>query len=302
MKTLLIAVFSFACCLTSVSAQDAELIHYWNFEGDFLDQIGMAHGTVTGSTSVTFDTGHDGNMAMRTIAEVSSEDDFVTIDGSQMTDPGDGAFSFSYWFNMANDFTTDPRGIFDLSGDGDDGVQSLYIGNSDELAFRVDGLEGGQPALYANFLEDGFWHFVVATYDPILGVEVHVDGAGLDAAAGTVGTINMADDQYLGTFNFNDLKQNKGLNGRLDDLAYYTGILTDNEIDGLFDGSLSPTDFAGDVLLGDVNCDGEVNLLDVTPFVDLLTSGGYSVKADINMDGVLNLLDVNPFVELLSGG
>ena len=63
---------------------------------------------------------------------------------------------------------------------------------------------------------------------------------------------------------------------------------------GIFNGFM-------DVLVGDVNCDGEVNLLDVTPFVDLLTSGGYSNKADINGDGAVDLLDVTPFVDLLTG-
>ena len=56
----------------------------------------------------------------------------------------------------------------------------------------------------------------------------------------------------------------------------------------------------GSFLLGDVNCDGVVDLLDVAPFVDLLTNGEFSDKADINMDGVVDLLDVDPFVDLLS--
>ena len=55
-------------------------------------------------------------------------------------------------------------------------------------------------------------------------------------------------------------------------------------------------------LLGDVNQDGNVDLLDVEPFVDLLTSGGFLREADINGDGVVDLLDVAPFVELLTGG
>ncbi len=53
-------------------------------------------------------------------------------------------------------------------------------------------------------------------------------------------------------------------------------------------------------LLGDVNCDGEVNLLDVNPFVELLASGGYSPKADMNMDGAVDLLDVNLFIDALN--
>ncbi len=57
-----------------------------------------------------------------------------------------------------------------------------------------------------------------------------------------------------------------------------------------------------DVLLGDVNCDGVVDLLDVNPFVDLIINGGFSEKADINEDGFVDLLDVDPFVQLLTGG
>ena len=53
---------------------------------------------------------------------------------------------------------------------------------------------------------------------------------------------------------------------------------------------------------GDVNCDGTVDLLDVGPFVDALTSSEFFPKADINHDGVVNLLDIEPFVELLTGG
>ena len=53
--------------------------------------------------------------------------------------------------------------------------------------------------------------------------------------------------------------------------------------------------------LGDVNCDGAVDLLDVGPFVDLLINGEFLDKADINLDGEVNLLDVGPFVALISG-
>jgi len=54
-------------------------------------------------------------------------------------------------------------------------------------------------------------------------------------------------------------------------------------------------------LLGDVNGDGVVNLLDVNPFVSLIGNGEFQDEADINGDGVVNLLDVGLFVKLLSG-
>ena len=56
------------------------------------------------------------------------------------------------------------------------------------------------------------------------------------------------------------------------------------------------------IQVGDVNCDGSIDLLDVAPFVDLLTMGGFDAKADINQDGEVNLLDVAPFIDLLAGG
>ena len=53
-------------------------------------------------------------------------------------------------------------------------------------------------------------------------------------------------------------------------------------------------------LLGDVNLDGAVNLLDVQPFVDILTLGEFQNEADVNIDGFVDLLDVQPFVEILA--
>ncbi|MEM9410031.1 MAG: dockerin type I domain-containing protein, partial [Planctomycetota bacterium] len=55
------------------------------------------------------------------------------------------------------------------------------------------------------------------------------------------------------------------------------------------------------LILGDVNGDGVVDLLDVQPFVQVLTDQGYLPAADVNQDGTVNLLDVAPFVGLLTG-
>ena len=55
-------------------------------------------------------------------------------------------------------------------------------------------------------------------------------------------------------------------------------------------------------LPGDVNCDGVVDLLDVNPFVNVITSGVFNHKADVNNDGSVNLLDVGEFITLLTEG
>ena len=60
------------------------------------------------------------------------------------------------------------------------------------------------------------------------------------------------------------------------------------------------SDGSGDCLVGDLNGDGKVSLLDVSPFVDAITSGTFSCEADANKDGTVDLIDVAPFVDLLT--
>ena len=53
------------------------------------------------------------------------------------------------------------------------------------------------------------------------------------------------------------------------------------------------------ILLGDVNKDGEVNFLDIGPFIALLSGGGLQPEGDINEDGAVNFLDISPFIGIL---
>ena len=55
-------------------------------------------------------------------------------------------------------------------------------------------------------------------------------------------------------------------------------------------------------LIGDVNRDGVVDLLDVQPFVEALLAGKYVCEADLNEDGIVDLLDVSGFINCLGGG
>lgn len=67
-------------------------------------------------------------------------------------------------------------------------------------------------------------------------------------------------------------------------------------------GIIVGTAIQAEVVLGDVNLDGAVNLLDISPFVDVIQGGTYQCEADINQDGLVNLLDVGAMVNILSGG
>ena len=51
--------------------------------------------------------------------------------------------------------------------------------------------------------------------------------------------------------------------------------------------------------LGDINCDGDLNVLDIVLMVNMILEDEYDEIADINEDGVLNVLDVVILVNLI---
>lgn len=58
---------------------------------------------------------------------------------------------------------------------------------------------------------------------------------------------------------------------------------------------------ANPFVLGDVNRDGAVNFLDISPFIAVLSVGGFQEEADIDRNGFVNFLDISPFIALLAG-
>ena len=71
--------------------------------------------------------------------------------------------------------------------------------------------------------------------------------------------------------------------------------------DGFFSSNATLTlTFGTTVILGDVNRDGEVDFLDIGPFIGVLSVGGTQAEADIDQSGVVDFLDIGPFIEILS--
>lgn len=232
--------FLHGCLLFSLGlccAPAADLVHLWDFEGDNwgADKVGTANGELTAETKLAQVAGRNGvGKGLSVPSLVGGGDERLVIDSARLVAPGAEPFSFSYWVRMPDDATSSPRGIFDFSGNGRDGVQSLYIGTSGELAFRVD-VPGAASSLVTVPLplEDDQWHSVIATYDPGNGLELHIDGFGVDGrAAPAGGTVSFDSDSYIGSFNFNpaSAEEAKGLGGVIDDLAIYSGVLSEAEI------------------------------------------------------------------------
>ena len=54
------------------------------------------------------------------------------------------------------------------------------------------------------------------------------------------------------------------------------------------------------VLKGDVNLDGSVTFLDISPFIQILSSNGFQLEADCDCDGDVDFLDISPFIDILA--
>ena len=55
------------------------------------------------------------------------------------------------------------------------------------------------------------------------------------------------------------------------------------------------------VLFGDVNLDDEVNFLDVSPFISLLSGETFQAEADCDFSGTVDFLDITAFIAILNG-
>ena len=52
-------------------------------------------------------------------------------------------------------------------------------------------------------------------------------------------------------------------------------------------------------LMGDVNFDGDLNVLDIVIIVNIVLLNNYNELADINIDGIVNVLDIVQLVNII---
>ncbi len=103
---------------------------------------------------------------------------------------------------------------------------------------------------------------------------------------------------------FTVLTANGGVSGQFDNAPVSIGVGEGYQWEVIYspnDVTIRVDSIIPNLVLGDIDGDGAVTLLDVSPFVDAINSGVYIIQADLNCDGAVNLLDVSLFVDLLSG-
>jgi hypothetical protein len=78
--------------------------------------------------------------------------------------------------------------------------------------------------------------------------------------------------------------------------SIYTNICTRTN---LLEYANEDLDYLNGLNIGDINDDGDINILDVVLMVFLILSDEYSLIADINEDNLINVLDVVLLIEMI---
>ena len=184
----------------------------------------------------------------------------------------------------------DPNGGFQIGNPGDSNIVSTFSGPGLEpngqytvyLIWQYVIFVSSQPPLFAGVTENPT--FQLPARDDV------ADEGGIELIETPLGSIYTARAVLL--------PEPATANADGEIQLYISHEIPGNLNMGAYSGAAFVKTTGG--LLGDVNCDGNVDLLDVAPFVALITSGDFEAKGDINDDGVVDLLDVGPFVDLLS--
>lgn len=185
-------------------------------------------------------------------------------------------------FSPANQLTTC---WIDFNNDG-----TFYVSNAINATISSFTLaDDGTPVLFEQIAAAGVSGFanggttgpeVFGTTDGFIDLDITDSGKylyQLEGLNGAISAYQINDDQTLTL------------------VQQATGFLPEIDTQGIVTYCVVPS-----ILVGDLNGDGHVSLLDIQRFVDAITAGVFLPEADINGDGTVDLLDVNPFVELLA--
>ncbi|MFI0377516.1 MAG: DUF4347 domain-containing protein, partial [Candidatus Thiodiazotropha sp.] len=229
---------------TDVDFIDADdPVHHWKLDGDTVDSVGSADGTITDATTVT---GWDGD-ALRfdesgdyvTIPDVTMNNDFTVTFQFKVDDNSGSLFQYLYSHGDIN--LTNSLNIFisEASHGSDPNVLRTVIRDADdtldEFALQFD---------ISTIVGDGEWHTYTLTVEAGVGSTVYLDGVVKNTDTRGGGSFNPSGNVYFGTRY--DLDAGRMFGGDLDDVKIYdhvhppTGVGT-----GLSAGTVIATDPVG---------------------------------------------------------
>lgn len=222
--------------VNSPLANDANLVSNWNFDSsNSNDRVGsnngsdtsMAYNTTTGISGFGVKADFDGASSLITVADAAS----LRITSS---------FSISAWIKTS----TSSKCIFQ-SASQNTAVAGIIIHVGLNTAHKFGIFSGNntgttpgtnyQAADSTTSVDDGAWHFVVATSDGS-NLRVYVDGS-LQSTVAWAHNPAYAATNYIRIGCEVDTGANiNKFNGSVDDLAVWNRVLTQTEITNLFSG------------------------------------------------------------------
>jgi len=218
-----LAIFSFILVLGLAGVSSADLVAYWDFEGDFLDAIGGNDAVPRGDATIVLDPERG------RVAEFDGNSDYLEIPNSPSLNITGDQITLTSWV------------YFDDVSGGPEIVLAKIVQDGQHVApyfaYNLCILSNGTPRLMLvtsgserrlpgspNF-ESGRWYHMAGTYD---GSEMvlYVDGE-VSATMDATGNINEYDTPLLLGINGG---RTEPMDGRIDDVRIYNHALDQTEI------------------------------------------------------------------------
>jgi len=195
---------------------------------NILDSSGNQNGTAHSLSSTNSVSGRTANAI-----DFIPPDDY--IDTSQNPSLSDG-FSIMLWASV--DDLSKSNGLIS-NHDSDWSIGGCLIniqGDPDKVYFQCLGATQGLGAVSTTTVNAGEWYFITAVYDGSIG-KLYVNGK-LEGEDTDVGTIQNPHNWQLASFYVNEYYDRR-LDGRLDEVRFYDGVLTASEINQTYENMMS---------------------------------------------------------------
>lgn len=207
------------------------LVAHYTFDGNTDDSAGVRDGTNHGAQLVPGIIGQ--------AYEFDNDPDHHTyIVTDSAFEPGTGPFAVSLWFKTGKIVGQPYMFSTHNSDNWYAPTYSLSISESGTLRFRTnDGPKLHRQDLYSEYgrWDDGRWHHVVIQRDIDGRKDIWVDGSLAASEYYSVQDIRTGDHPLtIGANAYNNWSYGHSFPGAIDDLRIYEGVLTENDIRGLF--------------------------------------------------------------------
>jgi hypothetical protein len=214
---------------------DANLLHYYRFEGDSHDSIGTYDGT---DTNITYASGN-GKFGMG-IASTAGSGDGISVGNGSNLNFTSGDFSFSFWFNPqtnANNKNLFCRGLYT-----DDGYLCAVFASGDNvnMGFYTYQNAAVQAHVTSTVFELNNWHHVAITRS---GTAVKIYKNGQECLYGTAESHT---DPETSTRNFYIARYDEvsyESAAKIDDFAIFNRLLTPTEVNDIYAGTIATTNY-----------------------------------------------------------